>query len=92
MPPKRPKDHCSYGLEPPGLLELCDGGGGLGASLGSSDLVSFPFASFVSLPSFDSGFNSFAPPGLKYFSKPFGGFSQNSLHSSNTALFKEKLR
>lgn len=85
VPPNKPNDHCSYGFCP-GLLE---GGGGFGASLGDcSGLASFPLTSF---DSFGGCFNSFAPPGLKYFSNPLGGFSQNSLHSFNTVCFNEKL-
>lgn len=83
MPPKRPKDHWSYGLEP-GVPELevvglfC-GGGSLFGSL-------FPLASFTSFSAAFASFGAPCAPGLKYFSKPFGGFSQKYFHWSKTRV------
>lgn len=68
--------------------DLCPGGGGgidlEGGASFISGFASLGLASFA----FEGGSltGCFAPPGLKYFSNPFGGFSQNNRHSFNKRL------
>lgn len=75
----------------PGVLPRGGGGIGFGGSVVRLASSAFLPSFAVSLGFTLSSFNSFPPVlGLKYFSKPFGGFSQNNFHSCK--IFSKPLK